>query len=144
MAFVSTNKAPGVYIDEIQIPGPITGAPTSTTAFVGPAQMGPLLKPTMLTSAQQFAQIFGTYIEDPFRVYVTHAVNGFFNEGGGVCYFVRVGTGVQATLTLHDRRRRPPADPGGNCPAGRDHGQRYYRCRWPTPASRRPLPRASR
>ncbi len=107
MAFVSTNKAPGVYIDEIQIPGPITGAPTSTTAFVGPAQMGPLLTPTMLTNAQQFAQIFGTYIEDPFRVYVTHAVNGFFNEGGGVCYFVRVGTGVQATLTLFDRAGGP-------------------------------------
>src|SRR5690242_14089689 len=103
MAFAATNKAPGVYIDEIQVPGPISPAGTSTTAFIGPAQMGPLNKPTFLTNAEQFLNKFGTYIEDPQRVYVTHAVNGFFNEGGGACYFVRVGTGVQAWLTLKDR-----------------------------------------
>ena len=103
MAFVSTGKAPGVYIDEVQVPGPIPPAPTAIAAFVGPAQMGPLRQPTLLLSAQQFAQTFGGYIEDPFRVYVTHAVNGFFAEGGGECYFVRIGTGVQASLNLNDQ-----------------------------------------
>jgi phage tail sheath protein FI len=103
MAFVATGKAPGVYIDEVQVPGPIAGAPTSIAAFVGPAQMGPLLQPTLLTNANQFGQVFGSYIEDPMRVYVTHAVNGFFNEGGGQCWFVRIGTGVQASLNLKDR-----------------------------------------
>jgi hypothetical protein len=108
MAFVSTNKAPGVYIDEVQAPGPITPAPTAIAAFVGPAQIGPLLKPTLLTNAQQFTQQFGSYITDPQTVYVTHAVNGFFAEGGGQCYFVRVGTGVQAGLALNDRATSNP------------------------------------
>lgn len=108
MAFVSTNKAPGVYIDEVQVPGPITPAPTAIAAFVGPAQIGPLLKPTLLTNAQQFTQQFGSYITDPQTVYVTHAVNGFFAEGGGQCYFVRVGTGVQAGLALNDRTTSNP------------------------------------
>lgn len=108
MAFVSTGKAPGVYIDEVQIPGPIPGAPTAIAAFVGPALSGPLRQPTLLLSAQQFTQTFGGYIEDPMRVYVTHAVNGFFNEGGGQCYFVRIGTGVQASLALNDQNTNNP------------------------------------
>jgi uncharacterized protein len=103
MAFVETNKAPGVYIDEISVPGPIAPAGTSTAAFLGPAQMGPLNIPTFLTNFQEFQDTFGTYIEDPMRVYVTHAVKGFFDEGGNTCYFVRVGTGVQAWLDLMDR-----------------------------------------
>jgi phage tail sheath protein FI len=107
MTFVATNKAPGVYIDEIQVPGPIAGVGTSTAAFVGPAQMGPLLKPTFLTNFQQFQSAFGGYIEDPQRVYATHAVKGFFDEGGSTCYFVRVGTGAQASLTLSDRASTP-------------------------------------
>ncbi len=107
MTFVATNKTPGVYIDEIQVPGPIAGVGTSTAAFVGPAQMGPLWKPTFLTNFQQFQNTFGGYIEDPQRVYATHAVKGFFDEGGSTCYFVRVGTGAQASLTLNDRAGSP-------------------------------------
>jgi uncharacterized protein len=105
--FSTTNKAPGVYIQEITIPGPIPGVSTSNTAFVGPAAMGPLNQPTLLTNLDQFTAIFGSYIEDPYRVYVTHAVKGFFDEGGGVCYFVRVGTGVQGSLTLNDSGTTP-------------------------------------
>jgi phage tail sheath protein FI len=109
MAFVATNKAPGVYIDEVSVPGPIQPAGTSTAAFLGPAQKGPLGKPTFLTNAQQFTDTFGSYIEDPQRVYVTHAVKGFFDEGGNTCYFVRVGTGVQAAQVLKDRGATPRA-----------------------------------
>lgn len=101
--FPTINKAPGVYIQEITLPGPIPGVSTSNTAFVGPAAMGPLLKPMQLTSIEQFNAIFGSYVEDPYRVYSAHAVNGFFAEGGQLCYFVRVGTGAQATLKLMDR-----------------------------------------
>jgi len=96
------NKAPGVYIQEITLPGPLPAVTTSIAAFVGPAKMGPLNKPTHLTNINQFWSIFGDYIEDPYRVYAAHAMNGFFAEGGAECYFVRVGTGVQATLNLKD------------------------------------------
>lgn len=108
MTFVATNKAPGVYIDEIQLPGPIAPAGTSTAAFIGPALSGPLYTPFFLTNAQQFTDKFGGYIEDPLRVFATHAVNGFFNENGSTCYFVRVGTGVQASLALKDRGTANP------------------------------------
>ncbi len=106
VTFNSINKAPGVYVQEITLPGPIPGVSTSNAAFVGPAAMGPLFKPTLLTNFDQFSALFGGYVEDPYRVYVTHAVKGFFDEGGSVCYFVRVGKGVQATLNLLDGKGR--------------------------------------
>jgi hypothetical protein len=100
--FPTFNKAPGVYIQEITLPGPLPRVSTSIAAFVGPAQMGPLNQPTLLTSMQQFNNIFGSYLEDPYRIFAPHAVNGFFNEGGQQCYFVRVGNGVAAWLDLID------------------------------------------
>ena len=99
------GKAPGVYIDEIAEPGPIQGVSTNIGAFVGPAAMGPLWKPTILTSFKQFTTLFGSYLEDPYRVYVTHAIKGFFDEGGTQCWFVRVGTGVAAWLDLLDQHK---------------------------------------
>lgn len=100
--FNTFNKAPGVYIEEITLPGPLPAVSTSIAAFVGPAQSGPLNQPTLLTSVKQFNSIFGSYIEIPYRCYAAHAVNGFFNEGGQQCYFVRVGNGKQAWLNLSD------------------------------------------
>ena len=111
MAFTATNKAPGVYIDEVQVPGAIAGVSTSIAAFVGPARRGPMNKAVFLTSWTQFVDRFGPkdpqdpqgpFITDP-QVWVAHALRGFFDNGGSACYFVRVGTGVQASRTLFDR-----------------------------------------
>src|SRR5262245_15229510 len=107
--FSTINKAPGVYIQEITIPGPIPGVSTSNAAFVGPAAMGPLGIPTRLTNPDQFKAIFGDYVEAPYRVFAAHAVKGFFDEGGELCYFVRVGNGKQASLKLMDRAATPQA-----------------------------------
>jgi phage tail sheath protein FI len=101
--FSTFNKAPGVYIQEITLPGPLPQVSTSVAAFVGPAQMGPLNQPTLLTSFSQFTSIFGSYMEVPYRCYAAHAINGFFNEGGQQCYFVRAGNGQQASLSLLDQ-----------------------------------------
>jgi phage tail sheath protein FI len=115
-SFPTINKAPGVYIQEITLPGPIAGVSTSITAIVGPAQSGPLLEPTMLTNYAQFSEIFGGYIETPYRVYAAHAVKGFFNEGGQQCYFVRVGNGAAGSLNLKDQANRVvSATPQQNC-----------------------------
>lgn len=104
MATFSTfNKAPGVYIQEITLPGPLPQVSTSIAAFVGPAEMGPLRQPTLLTSVKQFNNIFGSYVESPYRIFAAHAVNGFFEEGGQQCYFVRVGNGAAAWLDLLDQ-----------------------------------------
>ncbi len=107
MAFVATNKAPGVYIDEIDVPGPIPGVGTSTAALIGPARRGPINKPTFLTNWTQFVEAFG--VQDPFGpyiisppVYAAHAVRGFFDNGGATCYFVRVGNAEHAKAVLKD------------------------------------------
>ncbi len=110
--FVATNKAPGVYIDEVQLPGPIAGVGTSTAAFVGAARQGPIYTPTFLTNWTQFVDAFGVqddlgpYIPAP-PVYVTHAVRGFFDNGGASCYFVRADTAMQAWLVLDDHAAHP-------------------------------------
>jgi uncharacterized protein len=108
MALLSTKgKAPGVYIQEITIPGPLAPASTSNLAIVGPASSGPLNTPTPLTNFDQFSSIFGDYIEAPYRVYAAHALKGFFDEGGFFCYFVRVGNGAPSSFKLNDRAAAP-------------------------------------
>src|SRR5262249_36306470 len=111
MAFSAINKTPGVYIDEVQLPGPIPGVGTSTAAFIGPALSGPINTPKFLTNFTQFVKAFGDptdptnplgpFISTP-PVYVTHAVKGFFDNGGATCYFVRVSTAARAHLDLKD------------------------------------------
>lgn len=100
--FNAINKTPGVYMLEIDRPGPIAGVGTSTAGIIGPAEKGPIGVPTFLTNATQFTNAFGGYIAAP-PVYATHAVHGFFANGGATMYFVRVGTAAQATLDLADR-----------------------------------------
>lgn len=111
--FVTANKAPGVYIQEIAVPGPIPGVATSTAAFIGPARRGPINTPIPVTNWTLFLETFGVddalgpYLPAP-TVYAPHAVRGFFEEGGGRCYFVRVGTAVRAARTLNDRATGTP------------------------------------
>lgn len=104
--FNANNKTPGVYVLEIDRPGPIAGVGTSTAAIIGPAAKGPIGVPTFLTNETQFTNAFGGYISSP-PVYTTHAVHGFFANGGATLYFVRVGTAARATLPLSDRAAGP-------------------------------------
>ena len=104
MPLAYVNKAPGVYINEINEPGPIAGVSTSTAAFVGPAQSGQSGKPTQLTNFTQFKQQFGDVMENFF---VGHSVKGFFENGGANCYFVRVGSSATASCTLEDQTGAP-------------------------------------
>jgi len=109
------NKMPGVYIQEIDVPGPIAGVSTSIAAFIGPALTGPILQPTRVTNFTQFANAFGLPNGNgnlsPFfaqgGIYAPHAVRGFFDNGGATCYFVRVSRARRASLTLADRAGTP-------------------------------------
>ena len=109
------NKMPGVYIQEIDLPGPIAGVSTSIAAFIGPALTGPILQPTRVTNFTQFANTFGLPDADgnlvPFfpqgGIYAPLAVRGFFDNGGATCYFVRVSRARRASLTLVDRGGTP-------------------------------------
>jgi uncharacterized protein len=79
--------SPEVYIEEVPSGlKPIEGVGTSTAAFVGLCQKGPIGKAVPITSFSQFLRIFGTFIDG---AYLAFAVRSFFTEGGTSCYVVR-------------------------------------------------------
>lgn len=81
--------SPGVYVEEVQ-PGsrPIEGVGTSVAAFVGFARRGPFNEPTLITNWTQFVSEFGEFVEG---TYLASSVYGFFANGGGTCYVIRIG-----------------------------------------------------
>ena len=84
-----TYLSPGVYVEEVDSGArPIEGVGTAVGAFVGVTERGPVNDPTLVTNWSQFSQTFGDFVESSF---LAHAVYGFFQNGGGSCYVVRVG-----------------------------------------------------
>ncbi|MEU9047884.1 MULTISPECIES: phage tail sheath family protein [unclassified Kitasatospora] len=80
---------PGVYVEEVQSGArPIEGVGTAVAAFVGFAETGPFHEPTLVTNWDQYVQRFGGFTEG---TYLAHSVYGFFANGGGSAYVVRVG-----------------------------------------------------
>lgn len=85
--------SPGVYMEEVSSGSkPIEGVGTAVCAFVGFAQKGPYNEPTLVTNWTQFTQAFGDFTEG---AYLAHAVYGYFLNGGGTAYVVRIGGGQE-------------------------------------------------
>jgi phage tail sheath protein FI len=81
--------SPGVFVEEVPAGSrPIEGVGTAVAGFVGFAQSGPFNEPTMVTNWSQFTERFGGFMTNG---YLAHAVYGFFANGGGSAYVVRVG-----------------------------------------------------
>lgn len=81
--------SPGVYVEEVESGSkPIEGVGTAVAAFVGLAEMGPVNQPTLVTNWTQYTNNFGGFIEGS---YLAHSVYGYFQNGGGACYVVRIG-----------------------------------------------------
>ena len=84
-----TYLAPGVYVEEVSSGSrPIEGAGTAVAAFVGLAQKGPYNEPTLCSNWTQFVNTYGSFMEG---TYLAHAVYGYFLNGGGNSYIVRIG-----------------------------------------------------
>ncbi len=84
-----TYLSPGVYVEEVDSGSrPIEGVGTAVAAFAGLARQGPFNEPTLITNWSQYSQIFGDFTDGS---YLGHAVYGYFLNGGGSCYVVRVG-----------------------------------------------------
>lgn len=82
-------QSPGVYVEEVESGSrPIEGVGTSVAAFVGFARRGPLNEPTQITNWTKFKKVFGDFAEG---VHLPGAVYGYFANGGGICYVVRIG-----------------------------------------------------
>jgi len=105
--------APGVFIEEIERgPRPIEGVPTSTAAFLGETERGPI-RPRLVTSYSEYARVFGgTFGDDK---YMPYAATGFFENGGKRMYVCRL---------VREDARTAEVDIGGGftlraCGAGR-------------------------
>ena len=91
-----TYLSPGVYVEEVSSGSkPIEGVGTAVAAFVGFAAKGPFNQPSLVTNWTQFTQAFGDFIPGS---YLAHAVYGYFLNGGGAAYVVRVGSDADAEL----------------------------------------------
>jgi uncharacterized protein len=89
---------PGVYVQEVpSAVRPIQGVSTSTAAFIGVADSGPVpgyllptgeaAQPALVTSFTEYSRQFGGFRKDSF---LTYAVQAFFQNGGQSLYIVRV------------------------------------------------------
>ncbi len=106
--------SPGVYVEEVEAGSrPIEGVGTAVAAFVGLTTDGPFNEPTLVTNWSQFTQTFGDFLPGS---YLAHSVYGYFMNGGGSCYVVRIG---QTNGSL------PPAI--GELPSGSDATLGAYR-----------------
>ncbi len=84
--------APGVYVEEVPASTrPIAGVGTAVAGFVGFAAQGPFHEPVLVTNWTQFTGTFGDMVEN---YALGKAVYGFFNNGGGRAYIVRIPTGA--------------------------------------------------
>lgn len=84
-----TYLSPGVYVEEVDGGSkPIELVGTAVAAFVGFAERGPVNTATLVTNWTQFSDSFGSFMEGSF---LAHSVYGYFNNGGGRAYIVRLG-----------------------------------------------------
>jgi phage tail sheath protein FI len=91
--------SPGVYIEEIERgPRPIEGVPTSTSAFLGETERGPI-RPRLVTSYNDYKRWFGDVFGNRDR-YMPYAANGFFENGGKRLYVCRIVGENAAVATL--------------------------------------------
>ncbi|MBF9031844.1 phage tail sheath family protein [Rhodobacterales bacterium HKCCE3408] len=93
--------APGVFIEEIERgPKPIEGVATSTAAFLGETERGPL-SPRLVTSYGEYLRLYGGVFAGGTK-YMPFSVKMFFDNGGRRVYITRlVGAGA-ATSVLDD------------------------------------------
>jgi phage tail sheath protein FI len=85
-------RTPGVYIEEIATgPRPIEAVGTSTAGFVGVAPDAGVRvnDPVPVTNWSEFLRTFAP--SGSKSTPLSHAVFGFFQNGGGKCYVVNVG-----------------------------------------------------
>jgi len=86
--------SPGVFVEEVPAATrPIAGVGTAVAGFVGFATQGPFHEPVLVTNWMQFTATFGDMAED---YALGKSVFGYFNNGGGRAYIVRVPTGAGA------------------------------------------------
>ena len=109
---------PGVYVEEVpSAQAPIEGVATAVAAFVGLAPGGPINEPQRIASWADFTALFSDSSEPdagPFMegAYLAHSVYGYFENGGQICWVVRVG--AEAEPAPARALLAPPGTNGAN------------------------------
>lgn len=93
---MTNDVVPGVYVEELGLgPKAIEGVPTSTAAFLGETERGPL-RPHLVTSWREYVRLYGEFAIAP-RADVSPgsqalplAVLAFFENGGQRVYIARI------------------------------------------------------
>ncbi|MHB9038485.1 MAG: phage tail sheath C-terminal domain-containing protein [Armatimonadota bacterium] len=105
---MTSYLSPGVYTRETDFSFYVKQISTSSCGMIGVAEKGPINKPILVTSWEQFVRSFGSYIQDG---YLAYAARLFFDNGGQVLYVNRVahyesGTlaATKASVTLKNRK----------------------------------------
>jgi uncharacterized protein len=99
---MSSFSHPGGYIEENPVGmRPITGVATSITAFLGRAARGPVDRPVLVHSFEEYERLYGGLsIEST----MSYAVQGFFQNGGRQALILRLyrdpGEGITPAATL--------------------------------------------
>lgn len=95
--------APGVYVEEVPSGvKPIEAAGTSTAAFFGEAERGPIGQVEKIFNFTEFQTLYGDFLDG--GRYLAYAVYHFFVNGGSACYIGRVAPGAgTASVTVLDR-----------------------------------------
>jgi phage tail sheath protein FI len=102
--------SPGVYVQEVSSGSkPIEGVGTAVAAFVGLTEKGPANTPTLVTNWTQFNTVFGDFVEGS---YLAHAVYGYFLNGGGSAYVVRIGSDGDAAAPSANAELAGKGEPG--------------------------------
>src|SRR5438132_11688728 len=94
-------RYPGVYVEEVAGgPRPITPVGTSTPAFVGEAPRADA-HVNEAYPVNNWSQFLREFVPDTgaASTALSHAVFGFFVNGGARCYVVNVGRGKPLTGT---------------------------------------------
>jgi uncharacterized protein len=110
---VPNYLSPGVYVEEVDRGSkPIEGVGTAVAAFVGFTAHAPTddpadpdgRRPRLVTNWGQFQSLYGGFVDGAM---LPHAVYGYFNNGGGSCYIVRIphGGGGQPRRALPSAAR---------------------------------------
>src|SRR5256885_17186494 len=99
-----TYQAPGVYIEEIPSAPVILPVGTSTAAFIGAAPKADAF-PAAARAVNSWTQFVRDYLpeKDAASTPLSHAVYGFFLNGGSRCYVVNVPAGKPIPRTRQER-----------------------------------------
>ena len=114
MTASTAGRAPGVLIQFVDPPPVVEPVRVDVPAFVCVCERGSLHTPVRIGSWPEFVLTFGSFVANGLGAY---AVKAFFDQGGRVCWVVRVAAAEHATVPSGpqptDRLSSVVADPTG-------------------------------